>query len=74
MIRLSPKPVVARVNGHALAGGLGLAAACDIVIAVDTAQFGTPEIGVGLWPMMIGAILQRVMPPRVSVRADAHRS
>ena len=66
-IRLSPKPVVARVNGHALAGGLGLAAACDIVVAVDTAQFGTPEIGVGLWPMMIGAILRRVMPPRVAL-------
>lgn len=63
-IRSSPKPVIARVNGHALAGGFGLAAACDVVIAVDTAQFGTPEIGVGLWPMMIGAVLLRVMPRR----------
>lgn len=66
-IRLSPKPVIARVNGHALAGGFGLAAACDIVIAVDTATFGTPEIGVGLWPMMIGAILGRAMPPRAAL-------
>lgn len=66
-IRLSPKPVIARVNGHALAGGFGLAAACDIVIAVDTATFGTPEVGVGLWPMMIGAILGRAMPPRVAL-------
>ncbi len=66
-IRSSPKPVIARVNGHALAGGFGLAAACDIVISVDTAQFGTPEIGVGLWPMMIGAVLQRVMPRRAAL-------
>lgn len=66
-IRRSPKPVIARVNGHALAGGFGLAAACDIVIAVDRAGFGTPEIGVGLWPMMIGAILPRVMPTRAAL-------
>ena len=67
LIRLSPKPVIARVNGHALAGGFGLAAACDVVIAVDTAQFGTPEVGVGLWPMMIGAVLQRVMARRAAL-------
>ena len=58
------KPTIARVNGHALAGGFGLAAACDIVVASDHAKFGTPEIDVGLWPMMIGAVLVRCMPRR----------
>ena len=56
------KPTVARVNGHALAGGFGLAVACDITICVDDAKLGTTEIKVGLWPMMISAILLRVMP------------
>ena len=65
-IRRCGKPVVARVNGHALAGGFGLAAACDIVIAVDDATFGTPEITVGLWPMMITAVLQRLIPQRAA--------
>ncbi|HXL17117.1 MAG TPA: enoyl-CoA hydratase/isomerase family protein, partial [Streptosporangiaceae bacterium] len=50
------KPIVGRINGHALAGGLGLACACDLLVAVDTATFGTPEINVGIWPMMIQAI------------------
>ncbi|MGH9053796.1 MAG: enoyl-CoA hydratase/isomerase family protein [Acidimicrobiia bacterium] len=59
------KPTVARVNGDALAGGFGLAAACDLVVAVETARFGTPEINVGLWPMMITAVLQRTMPHKV---------
>lgn len=61
-IRGCGKPVVARVNGHALAGGFGIAAACDVVVAVADAKFGTPEVRVGLWPMMITAVLQRVMP------------
>ena len=65
-IRRCGKPVIARVNGHALAGGFGLAAACDIVIAVDDATFGTPEIRVGLWPMMITAVLQRLIPQRAA--------
>ncbi|MEP6860439.1 MAG: enoyl-CoA hydratase/isomerase family protein [Deltaproteobacteria bacterium] len=53
------KPIIAMVNGHALAGGLGLMVACDLVIASDAAQFGTTEIAVGLWPMMITAELAR---------------
>jgi len=65
-IRRCGKPVIARVNGHALAGGFGLAAACDIVIAVEDATFGTPEIKVGLWPMMITAVLQRLIPRRAA--------
>jgi enoyl-CoA hydratase/carnithine racemase len=56
------KPTVARVNGHALAGGFGLAVACDITICVDDAKLGTSEVKVGLWPMMISAVLARVMP------------
>ena len=58
MTRLG-KPVVAMVNGHALAGGCGLVAACDMAIAADDAQLGTPEINVGLWPMMIMATIFR---------------
>lgn len=57
-----PKPVIARVNGHCLAGGFGLAMACDMIVAADHATFGTPEIKVGLWPMMISAILCRELP------------
>ena len=53
------KPTVARVNGHALAGGLGLVLACDLAIATDGAGFGTPEIDRGLFPMMVIALLQR---------------
>ncbi len=65
-MRRCGKPVVARVNGHALAGGFGLAAACDIVVAVEDATFGTPEVKVGLWPMMITAVLQRLIPQRAA--------
>lgn len=54
-----PKPVVARVNGHCLAGGMGIMLACDIVIAGNDARFGTPEVNVGLFPMMIGALIYR---------------
>ena len=53
------KPIIAMVNGPALAGGLGLMVACDLVVAADTAVFGTTEIAVGLWPMMITAELTR---------------
>lgn len=60
-------PIVARVNGHALAGGFGLMLACDHVIAVDSAQIGTPEINLGLWPFMISAVLQRDIPRKVAL-------
>src|SRR5713226_6305488 len=59
------KPIVGRINGHALAGGFGLACACDLLVAVDTATFGTPEINVGMWPMMIQAVLSRTLPRKV---------
>jgi enoyl-CoA hydratase/carnithine racemase len=58
------KPTIARVRGYALAGGFGLALACDFVVAADDAQFGTPEIDVGLWPYMITVPLCRSMPPK----------
>lgn len=58
------KPTIARVRGYALAGGMGLALACDLVVAADDAQFGTPEIDVGLWPYMITVPLVRSMPPK----------
>jgi len=61
-IRDAGKPVVAVVQGHALGGGFGLALACDLVIAVDDATFGTPEINVGLFPMIILAVLLRNVP------------
>ena len=53
------KPIVAMVNGPALAGGMGLMVACDLVVASDAAEFGTTEINLGLWPMMITAEITR---------------
>jgi len=53
------KPTVARIKGFCLAGGTGFMLACDIVIASDDSKFGTPEVNVGLWPMMIGALIFR---------------
>jgi enoyl-CoA hydratase/carnithine racemase len=58
------KPTIARVRGCALAGGFGLALACDLVVAADDAVFGTPEVDVGLWPHMITVPLIRAMPPK----------
>jgi enoyl-CoA hydratase len=53
------KPLVGCVNGAALGGGFGLALCCDVLVAADTAVFGTPEIRVGLWPMMVMAVVIR---------------
>jgi enoyl-CoA hydratase/carnithine racemase len=61
------KPTVARVNGHALAGGFGLAVACDVTICVEGAKLGMTEVEVGLWPMMISAVLARVMPRKAAL-------
>jgi enoyl-CoA hydratase/carnithine racemase len=58
------KPTIARVRGYALAGGFGLALSCDFVVAADDAQFGTPEINVGVWPYMATVPLVRSMPPK----------
>jgi enoyl-CoA hydratase/carnithine racemase len=63
-LRACPRPVVARVQGLCLAGGLGLALACDLVVASEAAAFGTPEVDVGLWPFMIGALVARHVSPK----------
>ncbi|HJQ15968.1 MAG TPA: enoyl-CoA hydratase-related protein [Allosphingosinicella sp.] len=57
-------PIIARVNGHALAGGFGLLCACDMAVSVDTARFGTPESRIGIFPMMILPHMMRVIPRR----------
>jgi enoyl-CoA hydratase/carnithine racemase len=64
------KPIVGRINGHALAGGFGLACSCDLLVSTDTATFGTPEINVGIWPMMIQAILSRNVPRKVLLEME----
>jgi enoyl-CoA hydratase/carnithine racemase len=61
------KPVVACVNGAALAGGLGLLCACDLAVAADDARFGTPEIDVGLFPYMALAPLRRCVGRRAAL-------
>ncbi len=61
------KPTVAAVRGWCLAGGFGLALACDIVVAADNATFGTPEVDRGLWPYMITVPMVRSMPPKVAL-------
>lgn len=55
------KPTIARVNGLALAGGLGLVCAADLAVAAASAQFGTPEVNVGLFPYMVTAFLFRAI-------------
>lgn len=57
-------PIIARVNGGAFGGGVGLICACDFAIAVEGAQFGTTEARVGVFPMMILPLLMRVIPRR----------
>ncbi|HWK25063.1 MAG TPA: enoyl-CoA hydratase-related protein [Solirubrobacter sp.] len=54
-----PKPTLCAANGHVLAGALGVALACDLVVAKEGARFGTPEINVGIFPFMIMALIYR---------------
>jgi enoyl-CoA hydratase len=56
------KPSICKAGGHVLAGALGLALACDLIVASDTATFGTPEITVGVFPFMVTALLMRDVP------------
>lgn len=64
-IRKLRVPVIAALNGDALGGGCGLAAACDLVVADPEAKLGTPEIKLGLFPWIILAVLQRDVPRKV---------
>ena len=66
-IRSLPKPVLALVQGRALAGGAGLATACDLVLASDTAQLGYPEIQRGFVPAMVATLLQRATGEKIAL-------
>ncbi len=63
-LRSLSKPTIAAVNGKALGGGLGLVAGCDLAIASDRAEFGTPEIKVGTFPLMVMAPLMAALGPK----------
>jgi methylglutaconyl-CoA hydratase len=65
-LRHHPRPVIAAVRGRALAGGCGLATACDIVLASESAQFGYPEVNIGFVPAMVMAILRRSMSEKAA--------
>jgi 3-hydroxypropionyl-coenzyme A dehydratase len=56
------KPTICAANGHVLAGSLGIALACDLIVAKEGAEFGTPEINVGAFPFMIMALIYRNVP------------
>jgi enoyl-CoA hydratase len=75
------KPVICAVNGHCLAGALGLALACDLIVASEQATFGTPEINVGVFPFMILALIVRNVGRKKATemlllgeRVDAHEA
>src|SRR5580765_5749525 len=66
-MRNHPRPVVAAVQGRALAGGCGIATACDIILAAESAQFGYPEVNIGFVPAMVMAILRRSVSEKAAV-------
>jgi enoyl-CoA hydratase/carnithine racemase len=75
------KPTICAANGHVLAGALGLALACDLIVAKEGATFGTPEIDVGLFPFMIMALIYRNLGRKktnqlllLGERIDAHEA
>ena len=57
-------PMIARVNGHCLAGGMGLFAMCDMAVAAEHASFGLPEVKIGLFPAQVLSVLQHLAAPR----------
>ena len=67
-IREIPKPVIARVNGDVLAGGMGVLLACDLAVAEERCRFSLPEVKIGLFPMMVAALLLRHMPRKKATR------
>ena len=75
------KPTICAANGHVLAGALGLALACDLIVAREDATFGTPEINVGVFPFMIMALIYRNVGRKktnelllLGERIDAHEA
>jgi len=75
------KPTICAAGGHVLAGALGLALACDLIVAKEGATFGTPEINVGVFPFMIMALIYRNVPRKKTTellllgeRIDAHEA
>jgi enoyl-CoA hydratase/carnithine racemase len=75
------KPTICAANGHVLAGALGIALACDLIVAREGAEFGTPEINVGAFPFMIMALIYRNVPRKktnelllLGERVDAHEA
>ena len=75
------KPTICAAGGHVLAGALGVALACDLIVAKETATFGTPEINVGVFPFMIMALIYRNVPRKkaselllLGDRIDAHEA
>ena len=76
-----PVPMVARVNGHCLAGGMGLFAVCDVAVAAEHASFGLPEVKIGVFPAQVLSVLQHLIGPRwlaelclTGEPIDAHRA
>ena len=67
------KPSIVAASGHVLAGALGIALACDLIVAKDGAGFGTPEINVGLFPFMIMALIYRNVAAQEDDRDAAAR-
>jgi len=67
MMRNHPRPIVAAVHGRALAGGCGVATACDIILAAESAQFGYPEVNIGFVPAMVMAILRRSISEKAAL-------
>lgn len=63
--RACPLPIIGRINGTCLAGGMALLAMCDLAVAASDASFGLPEVKVGVFPMQVVALLQDLVPRRV---------
>ena len=71
MMRNHPRPVIAAVHGRALAGGCGVATACDIILASEAAQFGYPEVNIGFVPAIVMAILRRSVSEKAALELVA---
>ncbi len=57
-------PLIARVNGTCVAGGMGLLSMCDMAVATDDARFGLPEVRIGMFPMQVASVMQHLVPRR----------